>query len=52
LVGANLQNAGAFQAEARRLFCANARKALHYSEAFRFPQAINDLAMSGWPDIA
>jgi hypothetical protein len=44
LVGADLQNAGSPRRDLNQLFCANARKALEYNKAFRFPQAINDLA--------
>jgi hypothetical protein len=44
LVGADLQNAGLNHKESGRLFCADARKALEYNKAFRFPQAIKDLA--------
>jgi hypothetical protein len=44
LVGADLQNAGSPREDLNQLFCANARKALKYNKAFRFLQAIKDLA--------
>jgi hypothetical protein len=53
LVGADLQNASLKNSlnreELSQLFCANARKALKYNKAFRFPQAIKDLASPGAP---